>query len=436
MQGAKRLVSWIGCFETVGIIWDTLTSRATPDLRQADIVTKTDVATPSKALQGPVSPLRKKQSYHDPIRLVAVIDAETSGQAPVEPVPLANRCTSVSRRAPTLPTMNPAWPFLLMILVLLSGSAGCRRDASSSRDSLEKVTLAVATQSISAPIYVAYEKGFFKEEGLEVSLQSFLTGREAFFSVLKGKAQFATVAETPLMFAGCKGDKFSIIATIADSNKYQKIVARKDRGVAGVQDLIGKKVGVCPGTSAEYYLDALLTYYKIAENWLDIVPVKPEDMTVALKNGAIDAVVSWPPHLANQQKILGNNAVTIENEAVYTIYWNIAADPGFTKTHPETVRKLLRALVRAEQFIAFNAGDVRQMVGKKIGSEDFTLADYNFDLYLGQNLLLAMEDEARWAIEERLSDLREVPNFLPLFYPDGVRAVAPSAVTLTTGREP
>lgn len=394
MRVIKRLVSWIGCFDTVGIIWDTLSSRVTLDSRPTDIARKSDASLPG------------------------------------------GRCTSVSPSSPTLPTMKPEWAFLLMILVLVSGVAGCRRDAVGSRDPLEKVTLAVATQSISAPVYVAHEKGFFKEEGLEVSLQSFLVGRDAFFSVLKGKAQFATVAETPLMFAGCKGDKFSIIATIADSNKYQKIVARKDSGIAGVQDLIGKKVGVCLGTSAEYYLDALLTYYKIAKDWLDIVPVKPEDMTVALTNGDIDAVVSWPPHLANQQKILGNNAVTIENEAVYTIYWNIVADSGFTQTHPETVRKLLRALVRAERFIALNADAVHQMVGEKIGTEDFTLADYNFDLYLGQNLLLAMEDEARWAIRKRLTDLREVPNFLPFFHLDGVRAVAPSAVTLTTSEEP
>jgi NitT/TauT family transport system substrate-binding protein len=118
----------------------------------------------------------------------------------------------------------------------------------------EKITLAVAAQPISAPVYVAYEKGFFKEEGLQVSLPSFGSGKDALALVLQGKAAFCTVAETPLVFAAINGKSFHIVATMAESTKYMKIVARKDRGIRSARDLSGKRIGVTMGTNAEYYL--------------------------------------------------------------------------------------------------------------------------------------------------------------------------------------
>ncbi len=110
---------------------------------------------------------------------------------------------------------------------------------------------------LSAPIYVAYDRGFFTREGLEVTLQSHLTGRDALASVVKGQAQFASSAETPVMFAGLQDEKIVIIASIGESTAHLKIVGRKDRGIAGPQDLRGKTVGLLLGAAPEYFSGCL-----------------------------------------------------------------------------------------------------------------------------------------------------------------------------------
>ncbi len=56
-------------------------------------------------------------------------------------------------------------------------------------------------------------------------------GKTALKEVLEGKADFATVAETPVMFAIMKGEKISIIATIQTSSRNSAIMARKDKGI-------------------------------------------------------------------------------------------------------------------------------------------------------------------------------------------------------------
>lgn len=314
---------------------------------------------------------------------------------------------------------------ILLAIGLTGFHTGCAQKRTADE---EKVTIAVSTQPISAPIYIAYAKGFFEREGLKVSLQQFWTGKDALTSVLKGTAHFGTVAETPIMFEGLKGRSFLIIATVADSNKYAKIVARKDRGIKVPQDLKGRKIGVSLGTNAEYYLDTFLTFYRIPIEEVHLVPMKPEDMAGALVKGDIDAVVTWNPHASKQQKLLGDNATTLEKESIYKVFWNIVAVQDFVKAHPETVKKLLLGLIQAQHYIENNPEDTRKIMAEYVGEGAAALGDFNYDVRLSQSLILSLEAQARWAVRKKLTDATDIPNFLLMVYTGGMEAVAPDAV--------
>ncbi len=58
------------------------------------------------------------------------------------------------------------------------------------------------------------------------------------------------------------------------------------------------------------------------------------------------------------------------------------------------------------------------------------MAKNNFILSLSQVLIIAMEDEARWAIKNNLTDATEVPNYLDYIYFDALEAVKPDAVNI------
>lgn len=93
---------------------------------------------------------------------------------------------------------------------------------------VEEVTIAEGQQPIAGPVYVGLEKGYFSDQGLDVILQPHRSGKSALNSVLEGNADFATVAETPLMHAGIREDKIYIIATIHNSVENTVVLARKD----------------------------------------------------------------------------------------------------------------------------------------------------------------------------------------------------------------
>ncbi len=294
----------------------------------------------------------------------------------------------------------------------------------------EQITLAVSPQTLCLSAYVAYARGFFEREGLTVIWKPYESGRDAFKANMEGAADLSMTGETPLMFAGLDGERFFILATIADSTRYMKIVARRSRGISKPADLQGKTIGVGKGATTEYFLQAFLTFNGIARDRVRTVYMSPTKMTEPLLRGDIDAAVNPPPQATEQERRLGTDGVTFANEQLYKETWNLVGRPEFIKAHPESVKKVLRALIEAERYIVQNPDDARKITTDYIekNAPDFT--DYNYDLRIDRTLLVSLEEQARWAIATGLTDKREVPNYLNFFYPNNLEAVAPESVAL------
>lgn len=106
----------------------------------------------------------------------------------------------------------------------------------------EKITIAYATLPNSALVHIAFAKGYFTEEGLDATPQHHAFGKPALQAVIEGKADIATVGDTPIVFAVMNGKKILTLAVIQTANKNKAIVARRDQGIAQPSDLKGKKI--------------------------------------------------------------------------------------------------------------------------------------------------------------------------------------------------
>ena len=140
----------------------------------------------------------------------------------------------------------------------------------------EKVIFAYTLLPDTALVHIAQKKGYFLQEGLDVTAQTHLTGKAALQSVLEGKADFATVAETPAMFAIMKGEKISIIATTNTSQRNIAIIARKDKGILVPHDLKGKKIATTFGTVGEFYMDTLTVTNGLSRKQMTVINLPSE----------------------------------------------------------------------------------------------------------------------------------------------------------------
>ncbi len=320
------------------------------------------------------------------------------------------------------------------VLAMSSCFLACDRTDKKSVVPAEKITIAYATLVEAAIPQVAQSQGYYREEGLEMTPHLHSYGKLALQEVLDGKADFATVAETPIMFAILNGEKISIIATFQSSKKNHAIVARKDKGIQRPKDLKGKKIATTVGITADYFMDAFFATHGIARKDVTIVNLKPEECENAITNGKVDAISAFYPFLSRTQNRLGGKGITFYNEDIYTSTFNLVTTQEFIRINPGKVRKVLRALIKAEEFVAGNQTEAQKIVADFCGIRPDVVqhiwADSRFAVRLDQSLILALEDESRWAINYKLTRAKKVPNYLEFIHIDALKLVKPDAVAI------
>ena len=89
-----------------------------------------------------------------------------------------------------------------IILVVIGISVGgCQKQPEKYTGPVEKITFGVETSILPSAVWVAENKGYFQEEGLDVEIKEFGSGRTALATMLnEGNLDMVTVAQTPVMF--------------------------------------------------------------------------------------------------------------------------------------------------------------------------------------------------------------------------------------------
>ena len=154
----------------------------------------------------------------------------------------------------------------------------------------------------------------------------------------------------------------------------------------------------------------------------------------ALLNGEVDAVCAWSPYKGRIMEKLGSDAVVIDAPNVYTMTWDIAGRRDWLEKNPACVQKLLRAVIKANDFIVRNPQEARSIAARYIGPESPLFIgewdDYSFVVKLDQSLILNLEDQARWIIRNSGDRNLRQPDFLDHIYFQGLKKVQPEAVTI------
>ncbi len=303
---------------------------------------------------------------------------------------------------------------------------------------IKKVTLGVETSLLTAPVWVAENQGYFEEEGLDLTIKEFCSGRTALATMLnEGNLDMVTVAQTPIMFNSFDRDDYVIIATMVYSDNDVKILTRQDRGIKNPSDLKGKTVGITKGSTGHFFLGLFLIHSGLQLSEVETIDIEASELPQALVVGRLDAISTWEPHIWNAKKLLGENAVRIQpgrGAKIFREDFYFVPNRNFMENNPETLKRFLKAIEKGEEFIQKNKEEAINIVSQRLKlDKEFVVSiwdDFEFQLILDQAIIITLEDEARWAIDNNLTDATNVPNYLDYIYFDALEEIKPKAVTI------
>jgi len=298
----------------------------------------------------------------------------------------------------------------------------------------ETIRIGVARTPLSSPAVIGLTQQYFAKEGLDVTIKEYGSGRRALESMFAGEVDMSAVADTPIVFSSFNRRDFSVFATFVHSYRDSKIISFKDKNINTGADLKGKKVGAYIGTSSHFFLGLCLTYNHVSIAEVELINMKAADLPVSLKNNEVDAISVWEPFAHEAKRLLQDKAIELPCAEIYRTTFNFAVMKDFTRDHPETLERFLRAVDNAVTFIKNNKEESQAIVATSLNLDEENVSaiwdDYVFEIFLDQSLLLSWEDIARWAIKNKFTDKTKVPNYLNVIYLDGLEAVKPEAITI------
>jgi NitT/TauT family transport system substrate-binding protein len=231
---------------------------------------------------------------------------------------------------------------------------------------LEKTRLTIAVGGKNLfyylPLTIAEQLGYFKAEGLEVSVVDFAGGAKALQAVVGGSADVVSGAFEHTLLMQAKGQPMR--AFVLQGLAPQIVLGINPKTLphfTGVADLKGKKIGVtAPGSSTQIMLNFVLAKAGLKSSDVSVIGVGAGNGAVAaMRSGQIDAISNLDPVISlllrsGDLKIVTDTRLVAEADKVFggpmpagCLY----APQAFLDKNPGTVQALTNALVRANKWI-------------------------------------------------------------------------------------
>ena len=170
----------------------------------------------------------------------------------------------------------------------------------------DKVKVAYVAIMNFAPLYLAIERGFMKEQNIEVEMQKVASGTEAMAFLAQGSLDAGGIGIGASTYnAFNKGFDLRIVGSAAVQPRKEWttiIIVRKDLRDSGkvksVADLKGMKVALAggPGTTGAYFVARALKDAGLTVKDIEIVNLANPDMPLAIEKSSVDAALVGPPY--------------------------------------------------------------------------------------------------------------------------------------------
>lgn len=279
-----------------------------------------------------------------------------------------------------------------IIAIFFCAEANCTAVAAEQPVNPENVSIQLrwSHQFQFAGYYAAVEKGFYTEEGLNVTLLEAVPGQDRIEPVLKAHAQYG-VGDAGLLAVRAEGKPVVLLAQIFQHSP-SVLMSRRDSGIFSPYELVGKKIMISADPISSFSVRAMLLE---TLGSLDRLTILPRSFDQELFQNSVDAVAGY---LSNEPFLYTKKgmAINVIDPRSYGIDFygdNLFTTEHEVANHPERVEKILRATIKGWQYALKNEQEIIDLI----------LAKYNPAL-----------DREKLAFEAKVIDQMILPDLIPI----------------------
>ena len=284
-----------------------------------------------------------------------------------------------------------------------------------------KITIGYTTWPGYLGLYIAKEKGYFKDAGFDVDVKGYTSLADQYADYTSGKVQGSAMLTLDVINQAYSGLDHKIVTAIDYSNGSDGIIASPN--IKRVADVKGKKVAFEYGTLEEFFLRYMLDKNNL--KFSDIVPINlnPEESAKAFVGGETDVAVTYEPFMSKALSQKEGKKIYSSADAPGFITDVLAFHTNFLNENRDTVEAIINAYFKAIQFWKDNPNEANIIIAKYLD----TTADQVSPQVAGLIILNEKDNKTAFTFSSGLQslygNLRSIDEFVKAQKKDDVKKV-------------
>jgi taurine transport system substrate-binding protein len=161
-----------------------------------------------------------------------------------------------------------------------------------------------------------------------------------------GDLKISEIRSSPLAIGASQGVDYQLFGISDIIGAAEALIARDGSGITKVEDLKGKKIAVPLGSTAHYSLMGAMKNAGLTSADVEVIGMKPDQISAAWDQGQIDATFIWEPARGKAMKT-GKMIIAANQVTGAPTFDGWVVNTEFAKTNPDFMTKFLKAIEAA-----------------------------------------------------------------------------------------
>ncbi len=321
------------------------------------------------------------------------------------------------------------------VISLNSCRSGNEAENTSSQDKkLTSMTIGSSIWIGFTPLFIAQEKGFFQDLGIDVTYKIFGTNTQAMAAVLAGQMDGFASSSSEVVIGATKSQDHSIVLIQDNSIGGDGILARNR--IKSIADFKGEKVAVQKGNVSHFFLLQVLQEAGLTEKDIIQINAEPAEAAAAYLAGNADIAVTYAPFIGRANKAQPDGRIIYDSSRMPTAIIDFYQFSNkLIEENPAAVQAFVNGIFMGLKFLEQNREEGLAIAAKRLEvtpeqlASDLAgvnmpdaktniemLANPNSELYV----LNPLKSMAEFLLEQK--EIEKIPDLESLLEPKFVKA--------------